>query len=284
MFDSGKSTPPGDDAWKQASLPDLMRRLAHCESIINRGPAVVFLWRQAEGWPVEYVSDNIRRFGFSPEDFLSGRVSWISLMHPEDLPRLEKELAEHRQQGTKEFKQDYRLLIRTGGVRWVEHHTYALADAGGNVTHFQGVIYDITAHKVAQEELRDQLRQQDERLKELTAQEGEVSRKLADESATHKQTEQALRRLLKASQEAASQALEKEVFDHVRSEDKLHKALSEIKTLTGLLSICFSCKKIKDDDGAWVNLEHFIQGHSNARFTHCLCPDCGKKLYPDFLG
>jgi len=62
---------------------------------------------------------------------------------------------------------------------------------------------------------------------------------------------------------------------------ELKDALSEIKTLSGMLPICASCKKIRNDDGYWEQLEVFIRDHSDAEFSHSICPDCVKKLYPD---
>lgn len=59
------------------------------------------------------------------------------------------------------------------------------------------------------------------------------------------------------------------------------KALSEIKVLSGLLPICASCKKIRDDSGYWKQIEFYIRDHSEADFSHGICPDCAKKLYPD---
>ena len=55
----------------------------------------------------------------------------------------------------------------------------------------------------------------------------------------------------------------------------------EVKTLRGLLPICSYCKKIRDDQGYWKNLEVYIATHSHADFTHGLCPDCGMKHYPE---
>ncbi|OQX08054.1 MAG: hypothetical protein BWK76_24090 [Desulfobulbaceae bacterium A2] len=65
-----------------------------------------------------------------------------------------------------------------------------------------------------------------------------------------------------------------------RTLDKLQAALQNIKTLHGLLPICSSCKKIRDDKGYWNHLEVYIRDHSDADFTHSLCPDCITKLYP----
>ena len=67
--------------------------------------------------------------------------------------------------------------------------------------------------------------------------------------------------------------------DHLIGE--LQKALAQVKQLSGLLPICASCKKIRDDQGDWRQIEGYIQSHSDAHFSHGLCPQCARKLYPD---
>lgn len=62
---------------------------------------------------------------------------------------------------------------------------------------------------------------------------------------------------------------------------ELQAALEKVKTLSGLLPICASCKKIRDDKGYWNQIETYIQNHSEAEFSHGICPDCAKTLYPD---
>ncbi|WP_243315572.1 ligand-binding sensor domain-containing protein [Geothrix paludis] len=61
----------------------------------------------------------------------------------------------------------------------------------------------------------------------------------------------------------------------------LSTALGQVKQLSGLLPICASCKKIRDDTGYWNQLEHYISAHSDADFTHGICPDCADALYPE---
>lgn len=73
----------------------------------------------------------------------------------------------------------------------------------------------------------------------------------------------------------ASQAKEKLI-------DDLQKALVEVKTLSGLLPICSSCKKIRDDEGYWQQIEEYIRDHSEADFTHGICNECVEELYPEF--
>lgn len=61
----------------------------------------------------------------------------------------------------------------------------------------------------------------------------------------------------------------------------LQEALKQVKTLSGLLPICSNCRNIRDDAGYWKSLESYVADHSDAQFSHSVCPDCLKKLYPD---
>ncbi|WP_028579961.1 response regulator [Desulfogranum japonicum] len=75
--------------------------------------------------------------------------------------------------------------------------------------------------------------------------------------------------------------LKRQQDELVRQKKQLEKALREIKVLQGFLPICSHCKQIRDDQGYWNNLEAYISRHSEARFTHTLCPQCADKLYPE---
>lgn len=63
---------------------------------------------------------------------------------------------------------------------------------------------------------------------------------------------------------------------------KLQHALDTIKVLKGIIPICASCKKIRDDKGYWTILENYLKAHSEAIFSHGICPDCSEKLYPGY--
>ena len=65
---------------------------------------------------------------------------------------------------------------------------------------------------------------------------------------------------------------------------ELRRALAEIKTLRGIVPICASCKKIRDDQGYWRQVESYVREHTEAEFSHGFCPECMKRLYPDFAG
>jgi len=81
----------------------------------------------------------------------------------------------------------------------------------------------------------------------------------------------------------------KDISERKRAEEErerlvveLRQALREVKTLSGLLPICASCKKIRDDQGYWNQIESYIKDHSEAEFSHGICPDCFRQLYPEY--
>ena len=77
---------------------------------------------------------------------------------------------------------------------------------------------------------------------------------------------------------------EKEAAEQERNRyvEELQEALKEVKQLSGLLPICSHCKQIRDDKGYWNQIESYIGAHSEAKFSHGICPDCAKKFYPEF--
>ena len=71
---------------------------------------------------------------------------------------------------------------------------------------------------------------------------------------------------------------------YLRSRYQTYKAISQIKTLRGMLPICASCKKIRDDQGYYQQVEGYISEHSEVKFSHDICPECTRELYPDING
>ena len=64
---------------------------------------------------------------------------------------------------------------------------------------------------------------------------------------------------------------------------ELQAALAQVRTLSGLLPICADCKNIRDDKGYWIQIEEYVRSHSEADFTHGICPDCRGRLYPETI-
>ena len=75
-------------------------------------------------------------------------------------------------------------------------------------------------------------------------------------------------------------ARKQSLLEKARLIGQLREALANVKTLSGLLPICASCKQIRDDKGYWQQVEGYIQKHSSAVFTHSICPKCARRLYP----
>lgn len=75
--------------------------------------------------------------------------------------------------------------------------------------------------------------------------------------------------------------IEKEYKKRSQLIDELQKTLNEVKTLKGFIPICASCKKVRNDSGYWDQIELYLKDHSDIEFTHGICPDCMKKLYPE---
>ncbi|MCQ1536169.1 PAS domain S-box protein [Methanosarcina sp. KYL-1] len=122
------------------------------EKVINNSPVIVFLWKYEEGWPIEFVSENVTRIGYNVEDFTSTRVLYEDLIHPGDLEKVRAEVKEHIDSGIKDYTSEYRVLTKSGEVRWVDERTVIQRNEIEGI-HLQGIILDITEHKKAEEAL-----------------------------------------------------------------------------------------------------------------------------------
>lgn len=133
-----------------------------------------------------------------------------------------------------------------------------LRDAQGKQVGAMGISRDITEQKKAEAEIKKLTEELERRVIERTAQLEATNLELKDQIAVRKRAEQ-----------------EREVVIQ-----QLKEALAKVKTLSGLLPICSHCKKIRDDKGYWNQLEDFIRQHSEAEFTHGICPECAREFYP----
>jgi PAS domain S-box-containing protein len=138
----------------QKELGQSYEKLRELEKIINSSPGVLFLWKNSEGWPVEFVSENITQFGYTQEDFYSGKVIYSQIVHPDDLERVAKEVNRYSDERANEFTQEYRILTKSGKIKWLDDRTWVRKDSEGKITHFQGIVLDITDRKKVQEALK----------------------------------------------------------------------------------------------------------------------------------
>jgi sigma-B regulation protein RsbU (phosphoserine phosphatase) len=122
--------------------------------IIDNSPAILFRRSAGDDRRLIYVSDNVRQLGYTAEEFLSARIHFREIVHPDDFERVRREIINYAEKDVEEYTQVYRFLTKNGDVRWVEDQTSVVRDADGNKTHNQGILVDITERKRAEEELR----------------------------------------------------------------------------------------------------------------------------------
>jgi PAS domain S-box-containing protein len=128
--------------------------------MINNSHVVLFLWKNENKWPVEFVSENVAKFGYTTEDFTSGRVGHKDIIYSADLNRVEQEFEKRVKSGVSAFSIEYRIVTKAGDVRWINERTFIQRNADGEATHFQGVVLDITKRKKSEEELEKTLKMQ----------------------------------------------------------------------------------------------------------------------------
>jgi PAS domain S-box-containing protein len=126
--------------------------------IINMSHAVVFLWKNEKGWPIEFVTENVKEvFDYSSEEFKSGSVQYTDIIHPDDLERVGKEVITNSEDDCIErfIHEPYRIISKSGEVVWLDDRTYIKRDENGRITHYQGIILDITERRKTEEKLQE---------------------------------------------------------------------------------------------------------------------------------
>lgn len=131
-----------------------VRDLQMARMIIERSPVILFRRVAGEETRLEYISENIRMFGYQPEAFLAGAMHLRDIVHPDDKQRVEKEIRNSAEADVGEYTMVYRCITRNGEVRWIEDQTSVVRDETGKKTHIQGILYDITERCLAEEEVR----------------------------------------------------------------------------------------------------------------------------------
>ncbi len=129
--------------------------LRQANQVIEKSPVVLFRWKTAENWPVEFVSENVIQFGYTPEELCSGKIPYTSLIYAPDRERVAAEVRSFSVSGCNSFQQEYRIVTREGDLRWIDDRTVIERNAQGDITYYQGIIIDITERKRAEESLRE---------------------------------------------------------------------------------------------------------------------------------
>ncbi len=129
-------------------------QLQQANLVVENSPAMLFRWRAVEGWPAVFASHNVSQLGYSAAELLNGSVHFAALIHPDDLQRVSAEVRGYTESGDDHFQQEYRIVSRDGSIRWVDDRTAVERNADGEVTHYLGIVIDISERKHAEHALR----------------------------------------------------------------------------------------------------------------------------------
>lgn len=141
-------TDSGGDKQSRSSPVDLA-------SIIEFSPCVAISWCNQPGWPVDFVSENFRQFGYEASELLSGRLAYRSLIHPDDLATVEPELLARIAQGPDQYRQRYRLRHGAGHWIWIEGYSWLVREPGGAVDRLGGLLIDVTEQELMAQALQE---------------------------------------------------------------------------------------------------------------------------------
>ncbi|OQX79581.1 MAG: hypothetical protein B6D61_03315 [Bacteroidetes bacterium 4484_249] len=127
--------------------------------IIEKSPVVLFLWKRGQkDWPVEFVSKNVTNvFGYSAEEFMSQKISYYEVVHPDDIKRVVEEVNNYKKEGITSFEHEpYRIITKSGNIKWVKDITNVRSNTEDETSYYEGIIVDITERKKAEEDLQKQ--------------------------------------------------------------------------------------------------------------------------------
>ena len=122
--------------------------------LLAAGPAVTFRWDVGDEGTVQYVSPNISRYGYAPEEFTSGGRTFASIVDPVDLDWINEDGNDKSRAGLESWTQEYRIIDADDVQHWVRDFTHAVRGGDGAVTAYEGYVIDITAQKAAEAALK----------------------------------------------------------------------------------------------------------------------------------
>lgn len=240
----------------------VVRRLEDSESrlgVIVESAADGILTTDEEGVIESVNSSTLAMFGFRSGELLGNRISVLLPSAYGDGGESEGFLGFLRRNGIgADGRANEALGLRRDGTSFQMELSVSQAQFGDRQM-FTVIVRDVTERHAAQEALRAAHRELEGRVQARTQDLQHVNDRLQQEIEERVATEREREKLIL----------------------ELQEALAEVKTLSGLLPICASCKKIRDDTGYWSQIEVYIGAHSDAEFSHGLCPGCMESLYPE---
>jgi len=139
-------------------LEEKIKQLELSNCLLEKSPIIKFLWKKNGSCLVESVSANVKAvFGYSADELLSGKIHYNELIHPDDLPRVVAEMKENSQFSPYSFvHQPYRIITKSGEIKWLNDVTLIRRGENNEITHYEGLVSDITEQKELEQKLRKQ--------------------------------------------------------------------------------------------------------------------------------
>ncbi len=273
-----------------AKHAETVNELGLAKLIVNQSPVVLFrrkAGKTGEKPILEYVSDNLKRFGYEPEAFLEDRIRYGDIVYPDDLERVSSEINRYSDADVEEYTQHYRLVTKDGEIRWVEDQTSVVRDSHGNKIHNQGILIDITERKRAE----DNLKRSEEKFRRIveTAAEGFV---LMDEGFKVVDTNEAYCRLLGYRRK---ELLGRSLLDYLTNDFRTYLLANyetfltrEYKELEGYvianggrkIPILLHGSILRDDRGSIIGNMAFITDMTEQKKALILAGEVQKSLLP----
>jgi PAS domain S-box-containing protein len=150
----------GSETWRIVRRLRSESALRLAMQVVNASPVVCYRSLATDGWPLVFISDNVRQWGYTASQLLAGQPGVYDVIHPDDLPRMQDETNRHIAEGTTRFALEYRLVTAENKVVWVLGRASIHLDAEGKPEYYDGVLTDITERKTQQSLMDDALSQQ----------------------------------------------------------------------------------------------------------------------------
>ncbi|OYT14628.1 MAG: hypothetical protein B7C24_17295 [Bacteroidetes bacterium 4572_77] len=118
-------------------------------ALLERGTIIRFIWKNEKGWPVEYVTNNVKEvFGYEAPKFHQPSFKYADLIHPDDLATVEAEAEAIAHTDVNAYEhQPYRIITKNGDVKWVKEMNILSRDENGQIVHFEGLVFDVSSQK-----------------------------------------------------------------------------------------------------------------------------------------
>jgi PAS domain S-box-containing protein len=232
---------------KKAPSAELLYRV-----IFNQSPDGILII-DTDGKMIDFNEASHRQLGYTREEFAGLSLRDVD---PHQTPEeIGASIAEVLTKGEADF--EVKHITKNGEIRDVQVITKAI-DLSGRIG-FLTIWRDITERKRDEEALRIHRHHLEDLVEERSAELKQLNEELQNDITQRITIEQEREKLI----------------------TELREALAKIKILSGLLPMCAWCKKIRDDNGYWKKVETYIREHTDATFTHGICPDCLKKVDPE---